>query len=112
LGYPELHLFQRMLLANPHAGPVIQGTGGLRKVRFAPRILGRGKRGGLRVLYVYFESYSVVVLVKAYAKNVKDDLDVAEKQAIRGLVNRISAEIGRRFTTNGKPSDGNGRQTR
>jgi hypothetical protein len=102
LGDSELFELQDLILGDPHEGPVIPGTGGLRKLRFAPRVLGRGKRGGLRVLYVYFEVLAVVVLVKAYAKNVKDNLAAAEKKAIHRLIDRVRAEIARRFP----PTDG------
>ncbi len=40
-----------MLLKNPEAGDVIEGTGGLRKIRYADEKRGKGKRGGLRVIY-------------------------------------------------------------
>ena len=49
----EFRLFQADLMANPKQGDVIQGTGGLRKVRIAGR--GKGKRGGSRVIYYYFD---------------------------------------------------------
>ena len=44
---------QRALMQNPEAGEVIEGTGGLRKMRFADARRGKGKRGGLRVIYYY-----------------------------------------------------------
>lgn len=47
----EFRGFQRLLLKQPDAGAVIQGTGGLRKVRFADSSRQKGKRGGLRVIY-------------------------------------------------------------
>jgi hypothetical protein len=50
LGDTELFDLQDLLLAHPVAGPVVPETGGLRKLRFAPRKIGRGKRSGLRVL--------------------------------------------------------------
>ena len=43
--------FQKMLMDNPEAGDVIEGTGGLRKLRYADEKRGKGKRGGLRVIY-------------------------------------------------------------
>jgi hypothetical protein len=49
--YRELQLH---LARDPAAGDVIQGSGGLRKVRWADRRRGQGKRGGLRVIYYHF----------------------------------------------------------
>lgn len=46
--------FQRMLLLSPQMGDVIEGTGGLRKVRYEDKRRGKGKRGGLRVIYYYW----------------------------------------------------------
>jgi hypothetical protein len=48
LAFGELQL---ALMGNPEAGQVIEGTGGLRKMRFADKRRGKGKRGGLRVIY-------------------------------------------------------------
>src|SRR5439155_9250908 len=45
---------QAFLMSNPEAGDVIEGTGGLRKMRFADRRRGKGKRGGLRVIYYWW----------------------------------------------------------
>lgn len=44
---------QQVLMKNPEAGEVIEGTGGLRKVRFADAHRGKGKRGGLRIIYYW-----------------------------------------------------------
>ena len=45
---------QQELLTNPVKGALIVGTGGLRKIRFSDRKRGKGKRGGVRVIYYYF----------------------------------------------------------
>jgi len=67
----------------PKAGEVIQGTGGLRKVRWAGA--GGGKRGGVRVIYFHALSQSQVRLLLIYRKGVKDDLSGAEKKVLRQL---------------------------
>ena len=51
-----LRALQSALLENPEAGDVIEGTGGLRKVRHADPRRGKGKRGGLRVIYYWWDS--------------------------------------------------------
>src|SRR5258708_1700996 len=66
----------------PTCGTVIQGTGGMRKVRIGRE--GQGKRGGARVIY-YFHDVGVPILLLAnYAKNEKSDLNAAEKKELTG----------------------------
>jgi len=64
-------------------GDVIQGTGGLRKVRWP--VEGRGKRGGVRVIYYHVVARAQCRMLLAYRKGVKDDLTAAEKKIIRKL---------------------------
>ena len=49
---------QQTMMRNPEAGDVMQGTGGLRKLRFADERRGKGKRGGLRVIYYWWDGES------------------------------------------------------
>ena len=69
---------------NPESGDVIQGTGGVRKVRIAAS--GRGKRGGARVIFYYLDDSLPLFALAIYAKNVKTDLTPDEKKAARTLV--------------------------
>jgi len=71
------------LAAFPMAGTVIQGTGGLRKIRWSCR--GSGKRGGMRVIYFHAVSASQIRLLLVYRKGVKDDLSSAQKRILRQL---------------------------
>jgi len=75
--------FQWYLALNPSAGEVIQGTGGLRKVRWS--VPGAGKRGGVRVIYFHVAAQSQLRLLLIYRKGVKDDLTAAEKKTLRKL---------------------------
>ncbi len=68
---------------NPKAGDVIQETGGLRKVRWA--VKGRGKSGGVGVIYFHVTAASQVRLIVIYKKGVKDTLNAAEKKAFKKL---------------------------
>ena len=77
-------LLQRALVINPLHGAVIQGGGGLRKIRW--RIDGKGKSGGIRIIYYYVSSDNRVFMVHAYAKGVKDDLTKKERKSLRKLV--------------------------
>lgn len=78
--------FQSGLSANPLAGDVIEGTGGLRKVRVPAK--GRGKRGGARVIHYYVSSAAQIRLLLIYAKGRKDDLSTDEKRTLRSLNER------------------------
>src|SRR5262245_31544910 len=93
LGDSDLHSLQLLICGNPRAGPVVAGTGGLRKLRFAPLGWGKGKRGALRIGYVYLEGHGTVLLIIAYAKNEKDDLSPGEKKAIRDLIRQIEKDF-------------------
>jgi len=89
LGDEELTALQILIMLQPKAAPVVSGTGGLRKLRFAAESKATGKRGGLRVCYVYFEEWGIVLLVTAYAKTRKEDLSAAEKQRIHAVIRSI-----------------------
>jgi len=84
----DLSALQIMIMMEPHSGPVVRGTGGLRKLRFSPDDWSVGKRGGLRVCYVYFEQFGLVLLVTVYSKTEKDDLSAEGKKAIRQLIDQ------------------------
>lgn len=75
--------FQLALAEQPLAGDLIEGTGGLRKIRVATS--GRGKRGGARVIYYYLDGATQIRLLLIYRKGIKDDLTAAEKQMLRKL---------------------------
>lgn len=79
--YRELQL---ELVARPLAGTVIPGTGGLRKLRWAGT--GRGKRGGLRVIYYYAASPSQILLLFVFAKNERSDLTPGQRESLRAIV--------------------------
>lgn len=71
----EFARLQQHLAAHPDAGEVIPSSGGCRKLRgSAP---GRGRRGGVRVIYFLRLASGQIVLVTMYAKNVREDIDPA-----------------------------------
>ena len=82
---------EAQLARRPDAGPVIPGTGGLRKLRFAPPSRGGGKRGGTRVIYAYFPDYDTIYLFLIYPKNEQDDLTPTQKTQCRQLVAEIQS---------------------
>jgi len=75
------------LSQNPLSGDVIQGTGGVRKVRIAAS--GRGKRGGARVIYYFLDESIPLYALAIYAKNAKTDLTHDEKNAAKLLVEEL-----------------------
>ena len=86
----ELKDLQVELIAQPEKGDLIQGTGGLRKVRMATA--GQGKSGGARVIY-FLATAEIIYLVLAYPKNVKDNLSNSEKSELKKVVKLLKGEI-------------------
>ncbi len=97
LGFIETRLFSRLakeyladeeyaalqleLIQNPEAGPVIRGSGGVRKLRWAAA--GRGKRGGYRVIYFVRRPKGVIWMLTIYPKSVADDIPIHVLRQIR-----------------------------
>ena len=81
-----LHRLQLELLANPVAGDVIEGTGGLRKLRYADVRRGKGKRGGLRVIFFYWGIGAQVWLFTIYDKDQMEDLDSRERRLLKQML--------------------------
>ena len=79
------------LLSDPKIGAVMQGTGGVRKVRFA--FENRGKSGSIRVIYIDFEVYEKIFLLTAYAKADQSSLTKKERNALKGLVELLELDL-------------------
>jgi len=77
-GYARLQSF---LVLYPHTGKVIQGSGGIRKLRWAGS--GRGKRGGLRVIYYWWVSKDRISMLTVYPKSERDDLTAEQLKQLR-----------------------------
>lgn len=87
----DLKRLQSELLINSQNNPVIKGTGGLRKIRFA--FENTGKSGSARVVYVDFVIYDTIYLISAYPKNEKDNLSNAERNAIKTIIEKLEAQL-------------------
>ena len=83
---PDEHyrLLQETLIIRPEAGDLIRGEGGLRKIRWS--LPGRGKRGGLRIIYYWDVAEERIYLLLPYPKNQQEDLTPAQLKLLRQLV--------------------------
>lgn len=77
---------QQELMRNPAAGEVIEGTGGLRKMRFADKRRGKGKRGGLRVVYYWWEPGMQFWLYTLYDKDEMPDLTPQQRKTLKAMI--------------------------
>jgi hypothetical protein len=81
MGDEEYGRLQGFLADRPDAGRIIRGSGGIRKVRWAGS--GRGKRGGLRVIYYWWIAKDRISMLLVYAKNEQDDLTADQLKQLR-----------------------------
>ena len=79
-------MLQRELARKPEAGDLIPGTGGFRKVRWADTRRGKGRRGGLRVIYYHFAAEHQIWLMTLYGKNEATDLTPREKKELKAAI--------------------------
>ena len=79
---------QQLVMLNPAVGDVIPGTGGLRKLRFADEQRGKGKRGGLRVIYYWWDKGSQFWLFTIYNKYEMSDLTGPQRQVLREMIKK------------------------
>ena len=77
---------QSTLMTNPAAESVIEGTGGLRKLRQPDARRGKGKRGGLRIIYYYCVSERQFLLFAIYDKSEASDLSEVERRVIKAML--------------------------
>lgn len=77
---------QQELMKNPTAGDLIEGAGGLRKLRFRDARRGKGKRGGLRVIYFWWNAGHQFWLFTIYDKSEADDLTPAERGRVKAMI--------------------------
>ena|SRR5438552_2184596 len=85
LGDAAYARLQAKLMARPDDGDVIPGCGGLRKIRWADPKRQKGKRGGVRVIYLHVPEVNWVFFLDIYGKGEKEDLSADEKKILRKL---------------------------
>ena len=83
----EYATLQQSLIVNPQAGDVIPGSGGVRKLRWS--VAGRGKRGGIRVIYFLRLRQGEIWMLTLYAKNVTDNIPA---KVLRKIKEEIDAQ--------------------
>jgi len=89
----DLQTLQVILMTHPKNGDVIEGTGGLRKLRFAPKNWPTGKSGALRICSAYFEEVGTIVLGIVYKKSEMDDLSNEVKEILSAAIDRIKISL-------------------
>jgi len=89
----DLRILQIQIMLAPQQGPVIAGTGGVRKLRFSPPSWNKGKSGGVRVLYAVFPDFSVAVLAAAYSKAEQESVTQDEKRALKLIMGEIQTAL-------------------
>jgi hypothetical protein len=82
-GFKDL---QKLMMLDPEAGQAIPDAGGLRKLRFADKRRGKGKRGGLRVIYYWWNPGSQFWLFTIYDKDEMSDLTALQRKALREMI--------------------------
>ena len=92
LVHEDVVALEQGILADPQAGDLVPGTGGLRKIRMGQRSVGRGKRGGARVYYLDLPGRGVTHLVALFGKREKADLSPIERRMISALVEQLKEE--------------------
>ena len=86
-----LRLLQLTLVEHPTGGDVDPGTGGLRKIRLADPLRQQGKRGGIRVHYLWVGHRQRIYLLCMYRKGEQASLTKDQKAALREVVRKIKA---------------------
>ena len=82
----EYRELQDQLARNPELGDLIAGTRGFRKLRWADARRGKGRRGGLRIIYYYFLADQQIWLMTLYSKDEASDLTPNERKALKSAI--------------------------
>jgi len=82
----DFRSLQNLLMLQPDVGDLIPGTGGLRKLRFGNARRGKGKRGGLRVIYYWWDTGSQIWLFTVYNKDEMADLTPLQRKALKEMI--------------------------
>jgi hypothetical protein len=89
----DLRALEDFTMRDPAGAAVMKGTGGLRKLRFAPPSRGRGKSGSMRVGYAQFPEFGRIYLVTLFLKKDSENLSAADRHAIRLLLADVAKAL-------------------
>lgn len=92
--------FVDFIALHPEAGDLVPGAGGTRKVRWTKQ--GSGKRGGVRVIYYFYDTTVPLFLVTMFAKNQKSDLNPADKKGLAEFAKLVKDTIKDKRRAQGK----------
>ena len=87
---------QSELMRNAEAGDVIEGTGGLRKMRFMDKRRGKGKRGGLRVIFYWWSAGMQFWLFTLFDKDEMSDLTAEQRKVLKAMI-KVELEARRKL---------------
>jgi mRNA-degrading endonuclease RelE of RelBE toxin-antitoxin system len=82
----EYRNLQNELILNPEKGKIIRSSGGLRKLRWG--LSGRGKSGGVRVIYYWIQQKEIILMLLVYPKNEQDNLTSSQLKILKALVEK------------------------
>ncbi len=100
----EYRELQNRMAAAPLLGDMISGTGGFRKLRWTDPRRGKGRRGGLRVIYYYFPGEQQIWLMTLYEKDEASALTPKEKQGLKSAIEtELRARQGAKLPKQRKP---------
>jgi hypothetical protein len=88
----DLRRVEIFIMCNPNGGDVLQGTGGAVKLRWALPSNSKGKRGGIRIIYVDVKQKAHVHLLLCYPKNKQENLTSEQKKELKQLIKAIKGE--------------------
>ena len=87
---------QNALRDNPAKGEVMQGCGGIRKIRLEEPKRGKGKRGGLRIIYLHVPEAGCIYFVAVYGKDEQDDLTADQKRQLKAIAEQTKDTLRKR----------------
>jgi mRNA-degrading endonuclease RelE of RelBE toxin-antitoxin system len=92
-GDDELRALEDEIARNPTRAPVVPSGGGARKLRRPDPLSAKGKSGGYRVLYAFLPIHGTVLLIAAWPKSEREDLELDDYKAIGKAIARIQTQL-------------------
>ena len=89
----DLRALENAIMDQPDVGKVMAGTGGLRKMRFAPPSRHVGKSGAMRVGYLCLAEFDRIYLLVIFPKNERQNLSPAERQYFRKWIDYVRWQV-------------------